>query len=55
MMSVSRGPGSFLAPFLALAAIVTGVSGCSSTDAGPRLAANLGTRISASSIVGLNR
>ena len=45
MMSVSRGPGSFLATFLALSAIVTGVSGCSSADAGPRLAANLGTRI----------
>ena len=45
MTSVSRGPGSFLASFLALTAIVAGASGCTSTDAGPRLAANLGTRI----------
>ena len=45
MMSTSRGPGSVLATFLALTAIVTGASGCSSTEAGPRLAANLGTRI----------
>ena len=45
MLPVSRRPGSLVAAFLALAAIVAGASGCSSTDAGPRLAANLGTRI----------
>jgi hypothetical protein len=45
MFSVSRGSGSLLAAFLTITAIVTAASGCSSTDAGPRLAANLGTRI----------
>ena len=44
-LSASRGRGPYLSAFVALTAIVTGLSGCSSTDAGPRLAANLGTRI----------
>ena len=45
MVSVSRGPRPFLAAFLALAAIIAALSGCSSSDEGSREAANLGTRI----------
>ena len=47
MVSMSRGPGSLLAAFLALAAIIAGASGCSSSDEETRqeAAGNLGTRI----------
>ncbi len=45
MFSVSRGPGSTLAAFLALTAVIAGASGCSSTDAESRQAATLGTRL----------
>ncbi|MBU6278818.1 MAG: hypothetical protein KGN78_06190, partial [Actinomycetales bacterium] len=40
-----RGRGAWRAALVSLAAIVTAVSGCSSTEAGPRQAALLGTRI----------
>lgn len=45
MVSVSRGRGSFLGAFVALAAIAAGASGCSSSDEESREAANLGTRV----------
>jgi hypothetical protein len=45
MVSMSRGPRRFFAVFLALAAIVAGASGCSSSDEPSREAGNLGTRI----------
>ena len=40
-----RGRGPWRAALISLAAIVTAVSGCSSTEAGPRQAGDLGTRI----------
>ncbi len=45
MVSMSRGPRRFFAVFLALAAIVAGASGCSSSDEPSRKAGNLGTRL----------
>jgi hypothetical protein len=45
MVSTSRGPGSLVAVFLALAAIVAGASGCSSSDEDSRQAGRLGVRI----------
>jgi hypothetical protein len=45
MVSMSRGPRPLFAASLALAAIVAGVSGCSSSDEASRDAGNLGTRI----------
>lgn len=44
-MHVLRGRSPLRATLVALAAITTAVSGCSSTDAGSRQAENLGTRI----------
>ena len=45
MVSMSRGPRRFFAAFLALAAIVAGASGCSSSDEPSRDAGVLGTRL----------
>jgi hypothetical protein len=45
MASTSRGPRLFIAAFLALAAILAGLSGCSSSEEEARQAGNLGTRI----------
>ena len=45
MVWMSKGPGAFVGAFLALAAIVAGASGCSSSDEGSRQAGNLGTRV----------
>ena len=45
MVFVSRGPRRFFAAFLALAAVVAGLSGCSSSDEVSREAENPGVRI----------
>jgi hypothetical protein len=45
MFSSPRRLRLFLVGFLALAAIVAGASGCSSSDEGSRQAGNLGTRV----------